>query len=65
MCHAGKSMEMTHAKIIKALRDRDVEAARLALLDEIDSSRDEILDRVLQEESAYWHLDAARMNYKF
>jgi DNA-binding GntR family transcriptional regulator len=65
MRHAGKTMELTHARIIEALRDRDVEGARQALLDEIDRSRDDILDQVLQEEAANWHLDAAHVNRRF
>lgn len=65
MRHAGKSMEVTHTRIIEALRNRNIEGARQALLDEIDGSRDDILDQVLQEEAANWHLDAARLNRRF
>jgi DNA-binding GntR family transcriptional regulator len=55
--HAGKSQEITHAQIVDALQAHDVEAAKAALLDDIDSSRDAILDGVLDEVAASWHLD--------
>ncbi len=55
--HAGKSQEITHGLIVDALRAHDVEAAKTALLDDIDTSRDAILDGVLDEVAASWHLD--------
>ena len=55
--HAGKSQELTHAQIVDALQAHDVEAAKAALLEDIDSSRDAILDGVLDEVAASWHLD--------
>jgi DNA-binding GntR family transcriptional regulator len=55
--HAGKSQEITHAQIVDALQSHDVEAAKTALLDDIDSSRDAIIDGVLDEVAASWHLD--------
>lgn len=54
---AGKSQEITHALIVNALQAHDVEAAKAALLDDIDTSRDAILDGVLDEVAASWHLD--------
>ena len=56
--HAGKSQEVTHARIVSSLEARDPDAARQALLDDIDASRDAILDTVMEEEAAFWHLDA-------
>jgi DNA-binding GntR family transcriptional regulator len=56
--HAGKSQEVTHARIIDALEAHNVEAARQMMLEDIDTSRDEILDEVLNESSASWHLDS-------
>lgn len=64
MRHGGRSQDITHAKIVAALEEHNVEAARQALLDEIDTSRDTILDGVMQEEAAYWHLDANRTPVK-
>jgi len=55
--HAGKSQEISHARIVDALESHDVEMARQALLDDIDTSRDAILDGVLEEVSASWHLE--------
>jgi DNA-binding GntR family transcriptional regulator len=53
---AGESQEHTHEDIIEALRARDVEAARRAMLAEITETRDIILDRVIRAEGATWHL---------
>jgi len=53
---AGKTQEFTHAHIVEALRARDVAAARQAMLDEITESREAILDRVIREDGASWHL---------
>lgn len=55
--HAGKSQEITHARIVDALEAHNVEQARLALLDDIESSRDAILDGIIDEVAATWHLD--------
>ncbi len=52
----GKSQIYTHAQIVEALKARDVAAARQAMLDEITESRDAILDRVMREDGASWHL---------
>jgi DNA-binding GntR family transcriptional regulator len=52
--HAGKTMEDTHQKIIDALKIHDVEAARRALLDDIDDTYDLIMDKVIQEDSEAW-----------
>jgi DNA-binding GntR family transcriptional regulator len=54
---AGKSMENTHARIVKALEDRDLQAARQALLDDIQDTRASALEHILQTEAASWHLD--------
>jgi DNA-binding GntR family transcriptional regulator len=55
---AGKTQVHTHAHIVEALRTHDVAAARQALLDEINETRDIILDRVIQHEGDSWHLGA-------
>ncbi len=56
MRHAGKVMDRSHARIVAAMRARDVDAARQALLDEIVETREAILDRVIQEQGASWRL---------
>jgi len=55
--HGGKSQEATHARIADALQAHDLEAARQALLQDIDASRDAILDRVIEGEASSWHLE--------
>jgi GntR family transcriptional regulator, rspAB operon transcriptional repressor len=61
MCQAGQKMEYTHARVIEALRKHDVTAARQALLADIHKSRDEVLDHVIQEDSAFWQLGASNI----
>jgi DNA-binding GntR family transcriptional regulator len=56
MRHAGKSQEITHARILGALERHDVKAAREALLDDIETSTDAIMDGVLEEGAANWRL---------
>ena len=54
--HAGKTMLLSHQKIIDALKVHNVEAARQALLDDIDDTYDLIMDKVIEEESEAWPL---------
>lgn len=56
MRRAGKTMELTHEKIIEALRTQDVEAARQSLLDDIDRAHEAILDRIMEGDANSWHL---------
>ena len=56
MRHAGATQPHTHARIQEALRAHDVAAAREAMLEEINETRDMLLDRVMQEEGSYWAL---------
>lgn len=58
ICHAGKSMEITHARIVGALRAHDVEAARQAILSELTATRVTILEYLIQEEGEAWQLDS-------
>lgn len=53
---AGKSQEFTHANIISAIESQDAATARRALLEDIEASRDDILDRVFEEEAGSWQL---------
>lgn len=53
---AGKTQEFTHARIIQALAARDASAARQAMLDEINETRQSILDRAIHERGADWAL---------
>ena len=49
--HAGQSQEVTHARIVDALESHNMEAARQALLEDIDTSSDVIMDATLES----WH----------
>ncbi|MFZ5822222.1 MAG: GntR family transcriptional regulator [Chloroflexota bacterium] len=56
MRRAGKTMEVTHGRIVQALEKHDVEAARQALLDDIDRAHEAILDSIMAEDAKTWRL---------
>ena len=56
MRRAGKTMEVTHKRIVDAMEAHEVEAARQALLDDIDRAHEAILDSIMEEDSETWHL---------
>ncbi|MDY7078954.1 MAG: GntR family transcriptional regulator [Chloroflexota bacterium] len=56
MCRVGETLESRHAIVIEALRTQDAEAACQAMLDEVNETRDTILERVIQQEGAFWRL---------
>lgn len=58
LSHMGETLETRHAKLIKVLHTQDVLAARQAMLDEVNETRETILERVIEEEGAYWRLGA-------
>ncbi len=62
--HAGKSQANSHSRITDALEANDLPAAREALLDELEATRDAILDGVMQEEAAFWHLNENKTMHK-
>jgi DNA-binding GntR family transcriptional regulator len=45
-----------HARIVQALRDRDVVAARQAIVDEIQTSREVLIRQVIEREGANWYI---------
>jgi DNA-binding GntR family transcriptional regulator len=59
--YAGEMMHHSHARIIKALRAHDMDAARQAMLDELNETREIVLDRVIQEQGNAWHLIQQRV----
>jgi DNA-binding GntR family transcriptional regulator len=59
MRHAGQTQEDGHQKILDALQVNDLPSARELLISEIRASREAILERVYQEESANWLLEAS------
>ncbi len=54
--HAGESQEITHERIVDALAARDLHAARQSLLEDIDASRDAILNFILAEGADSWEI---------
>ena len=56
--HGGQSQIETHARIVDALAAHDPQAARQAMIDEVNASRDVIMERVVQQESASWQIGA-------
>lgn len=54
--HAGAWQETSHARIIEALESRNFGAARQALIDEIDATREAILDHVMEASGGDWSL---------
>jgi DNA-binding GntR family transcriptional regulator len=56
MRRAGKTMEVTHKRIVDALIAHDPESARQALLEDIDRAHEAILDNIMEEDSESWHL---------
>lgn len=54
----GDTLEPRHGRIIGVLRSHDVAAARQTMLDEVNETRDAILERVIEEEGAFWRLGA-------
>ena len=55
--HAGKTMEMSHNRILDALEQHDRDAARIALIEDIEGTQQAALDKIFQTEAATWHLE--------
>lgn len=53
----GEAQERRHARIIAALRTRDVDIAREAMLTEVNQTREAVLEHVIEEEGAFWRVD--------
>lgn len=58
--HAGRIQPESHARIVAALRSRDKQRAVELTRQELNATRDAILDRVMQEEAANWRLGPTR-----
>ncbi|MBF0469062.1 MAG: GntR family transcriptional regulator [Desulfamplus sp.] len=54
--HAGKDMADIHEPLIERLEAHDAEGAKLLLIKELQETRIAIMERVMQEEAAFWHL---------
>ena len=53
---AGEKLEDIHALLIDRLAAHDVTGAKKAILEEVRNSRLAILDRIMREEAAFWHV---------
>ncbi len=56
LIRVGDAQERRHARLIDALRTRDVKVAREAMLSELNQTHEAILERVIEDESVFWHL---------
>lgn len=56
MSHMGETLEFRHARLVEVLRSRDPQAARQTMLAEVNETRDVILERVIEEDGAFWRL---------
>ncbi len=52
----GHELEDRHTRLIEALRSGDATAARQAMLEEVNETRETILEGVIQEDGAFWRL---------
>ncbi len=57
--HAGKEMNQSHDALIRCLEAHDGDRAKKVLMKELTVTKYAILDRIMQEEAAFWHLGAA------
>ena len=56
LCRFGHELESRHLPLIEALRSGDAKAARQAMLEEVNLTRETILEGVIQEDGAFWRL---------
>lgn len=53
---AGEDLPDIHGILIEKLEKRDADGARQALSEEMKNTRLAIMERIMQEEAAFWHL---------
>jgi DNA-binding GntR family transcriptional regulator len=58
---AGAHLEDIHARLLDRLAARDVAGAKKAILAEVRNSRAAIMDRVMQEDAANWHVGSEKI----
>jgi len=56
LCRTGKTLESRHALVIEALGTHDVETASQAILNEVNETRETIMECIIQEEGSFWRL---------
>ncbi|SLM28586.1 Transcriptional regulator [Desulfamplus magnetovallimortis] len=54
--HAGHELQQLHEPLIERLEAHDVDGAKKALMQELTETRIAIMERVMHEEAAFWHL---------
>jgi DNA-binding GntR family transcriptional regulator len=54
LVHSGDAVESIHRLLIEALRSGDIARARQQILDEVNETREVILERLIQEEGDSW-----------
>jgi len=54
--HAGETMQLSHARIVDALRAHNADEACQAMRDELTETHEIVLERVIQEQGDYWAL---------
>ncbi len=54
---AGKTMQDTHALVLKAIKEGNPIAARQALLEDIEDTFDTSLQRIMENEADAWHVE--------
>jgi len=58
--HAGETMNLSHARIVDALRAHQADEACRAMRDELTETHEIVLERVIQEQGDYWSLGRLR-----
>ncbi len=56
--HAGKDMADIHESLIQRLEAHDIDGAKQVIMDELQHTKVAIMERIMQEEAAFWHLGA-------
>ena len=53
---AGDQLEDIHGRLIDRLAAHDIAGARRVIVEEVRSSRDAVMERILREEDGHWHV---------
>ncbi|MBF0201097.1 MAG: hypothetical protein HQK66_07250, partial [Desulfamplus sp.] len=57
--HAGHELQELHEPLIKCLDAHDVKGCAREIVRELTETRHSIMERVMDEEAAFWHLGAS------
>lgn len=61
---AGEELADIHALLVDRLAAHDAAGARMAILQEVQESRRAIMDRIMREDAAYWHVGTGERNHE-